>query len=292
MAPVSGITTRFPVCGLKTNRLIVSFLPVKPSTSPTYFCAVPGFSQATVMCGTYSEMLVQLGLLGNSDSGRDLASWLLRCLRRYWRDDDNQCRMEVVMEANEMIPKWADAKLSAELPTICESGESSSIEFKDRFPEQGHRLAQELAALATSGGGAVFVGINNNGEIVGVDAPDADSRDDLVERAQGIVSQVRPVLRVEIVLAIRAGNTVLVLRVPRQSEPVFYYDHRPYIRDGRRSRPATPDEVKERVWSHPSSEHKLEEERIHRERMQTQVDYDRRFAENTSEMDRWFAERR
>jgi hypothetical protein len=41
-----------------------------------------------------------------------------------------------------------------------------------------------------------------------------------------------------------------------QSEPVFYYDHRPYIRDGSQSRPATPDEVKARILAHPSAEHK------------------------------------
>lgn len=41
-----------------------------------------------------------------------------------------------------------------------------------------------------------------------------------------------------------------------QDEPVYYYDYRPYVRDGSQSRPATPDEVKARILVHPGAEHK------------------------------------
>jgi hypothetical protein len=36
---------------------------------------------------------------------------------------------------------------------------------------------------------------------------------------------------------------------------VFYYEGRPYIRIGRKSRPATPEEVKARILAHPTAEH-------------------------------------
>ena len=154
------------------------------------------------------------------------------------------------------IPQWAEAQLSDKLPGIREAGESSTVEFKEQFPEQARKLAQELAALGTSGGGILYIGINDNGDLVGIDVRDGDGRDALVERAQGTISTVRPNLRADILFAVENDTPVLAIRIPPQDEPVFYYDYRPYIRDGRRSRPATPDEVKERVWAHPSADFK------------------------------------
>ena len=177
------------------------------------------------------------------------------------------------------IPQWADAELSDELPELRAAGESSTVEFKERFPDQAHRLAQELAALGTSGGGLLLIGINDNGDLVGVNAPDGDARDDVVGRAQGVVSSIRPTLNVDIVFAVENGTPVLAIRVPAQDEPVFYYEYRPYVRDGRRSRRANPDEVKERVWAHPSAEYKREVERIKLQQQQTIVDGGRHFME-------------
>ena len=56
--------------------------------------------------------------------------------------------------------------------------------------------------MGTSHGGHLFVGINDNGDLVGVDAANGDARDDLVERAQGIINTVRPSLRAEILFAV------------------------------------------------------------------------------------------
>jgi predicted HTH transcriptional regulator len=153
------------------------------------------------------------------------------------------------------LAKWADPQLSYSLPMIRTTGEGSAVEFKEQFPEQAHKLAQELAALGTSGGGKLFIGINDNCELVGIDASDGKRRDELIERAQGIISMVRPQLKADILFAVEEQKVALVIVIPKQDEPVFYYDFRPYLRDGRRSRPANPDEVKELVWKHPSSEH-------------------------------------
>jgi predicted HTH transcriptional regulator len=66
------------------------------------------------------------------------------------------------------FPQWADPKLSAELPSVRAAGESPTVEFKEQFPDQAHRLAQELAALGTSGGGILYIGISDNGDLVGI----------------------------------------------------------------------------------------------------------------------------
>jgi predicted HTH transcriptional regulator len=177
------------------------------------------------------------------------------------------------------VPKWANADLSRQLSGIREAGENEAIEFKQGFPEQAHRLGKEFAAFGTAGTGRIFVGIDDSGKLIGVEAWNAESRDDLFERATGILRAVTPNLRYDILFAVHARKAILVIDVPRQDEPVFYYDGRPYIRDGRRSRPATPDEVKKKVWSHPSAEYERERERIQLQRMQDIVDGSRRRAE-------------
>jgi predicted HTH transcriptional regulator len=184
------------------------------------------------------------------------------------------------------MPQWADAQLSADLSNVRVAGENARVEFKERFPDQAHRFSQELAALGTSGGGVLYIGINDNGDLVGIDAADGDSRDVAVERAQGVVGTVRPSLRADILLAVENGSAVLAIRIPAQDEPVYYYDHRPYIRDGRRSRPATPDKVKERVWAHPSSDYKRRMEDIKIKEAETLQQMGQRFADQSAERNR------
>jgi predicted HTH transcriptional regulator len=92
---------------------------------------------------------------------------------------------------------------------------------------------------------------------------------------QGIVSTVNPRLCSEILLAVESERIVVAVKVPPQDEPVFYYEQRPYIRDGRHSRPATPEEVRQCVWAHHSSEYHREIERIKLQQMQGIVDQGR-----------------
>ena len=41
------------------------------------------------------------------------------------------------------VPKWADVDLSSQLDSICEVGESATVEFKEGFPDQAHRLGTD-----------------------------------------------------------------------------------------------------------------------------------------------------
>lgn len=184
------------------------------------------------------------------------------------------------------VPKWADATLSAGLAQIAEAGENATIEFKVTFPEQGHRLSQELAALATSGGGTLYLGIDDAGTIVGIDVPDGEIRDEVVRRAFDLARGVRPNLKIEPKFAIADGKAVLVIVVPSQDEPVYFYEGRPYIRDGSTCRTATPEEVKHCVWSHPSADYKREVERIRLQQLQGIADSGRRHADAMDELHR------
>src|SRR4051812_13462080 len=110
------------------------------------------------------------------------------------------------------IPQWADVELSTQLSSIRAAGEGPTVEFKEQFPEQAHRLAQELAALGTSGGGALFIGINDNCELVGIDAQDGETRDAFFERVQGMISTIRPQLQADVLFAVEGEKTALVIR--------------------------------------------------------------------------------
>ena len=65
----------------------------------------------------------------------------------------------------EIIPKWASEEISAQLPKLRETGETNSVDFKEDFPDQAHRLGKEIAAMATSGGGRIFLGPISGGRI-------------------------------------------------------------------------------------------------------------------------------
>jgi predicted HTH transcriptional regulator len=184
---------------------------------------------------------------------------------------------------SQSLPLWADGNVSASLPNVRTAGEGPTVEFMLRFPEQAHDLAKEMAAFGTSGGGTIFLGINNNGELIGLGLQDDDARDKLAERMHGVVNMVRPDLNAEIVYAVENKLLVLAVVIPKQTEPAFYYNNVPYIRDKRRSRPATPEEVKRCVWVHPSSEHRREMERLEQRQADNMIRIGEDFANLTQE---------
>lgn len=160
------------------------------------------------------------------------------------------------------LPGWADEDFSTRLPAIRSGGEGQHAEFKEDFPQQGHSLCTEVAAFASSGGGTILLGARNNGEVAGLNGSTEEIRDELLHRAQNLILSVQPPVAYQLALGYDGGCILGIIVEQKQSEPVYYYQQRPYVRDGRTSRPATPDEVKELVWSHPSSEHKRKMEEL------------------------------
>ena len=160
------------------------------------------------------------------------------------------------------VPLWADETLSIDLPSIREKGENNQVDFKREIPEQTSKLAKELAGFGTCGGGTVFIGIEDDGKLYGITAETGDARDKFAERLHGIAATVKPPLAFDIEFALEGNSTVVAIIVGVQEYPVFYSENRPYVREKRRSRPATPEEVQRAVWGHPSSELKREREQL------------------------------
>ncbi len=160
------------------------------------------------------------------------------------------------------IPAWADEELSKRIAGIRAVGEGQRAEFKEEFPPQGHSLGTEVAAFASSGGGEVLLGVCNNGTVAGLDGDSEEKRDELQQRAHGIIGNVQPGVDYQLRFGFDGGCILAIIVADKQSEPVYYYHQRPYVRVDRTSRPANPEEVKTLVWSHPSSEHKRKMEEL------------------------------
>lgn len=139
---------------------------------------------------------------------------------------------------------WADAFLSQELLRLCESGEGENLEFKRQLPAQARDFAKEIAALASTAGGMILLGVDDDGTLVGVEgAQSASVRDELRARIVGISQTVAPPVRPELLWATAQGVAVLVVRVAKGAEPLYFVDGRAYIRHSTVSRPATPAEI-------------------------------------------------
>jgi hypothetical protein len=148
-----------------------------------------------------------------------------------------------------MLPPWADEEISRQLSLLCAKGEGQYLEYKQTFPRNISELGKEMAAFATSGGGVILIGVNDDGQLVGIENADQMSvRDEYLKRLQGIANgTVSPPLTPKVGFAYEAGRAVLFVRVHKGSEPVYYGDGRPYVRHLTESRLAKPEEVVRRV---------------------------------------------
>ena len=124
-------------------------------------------------------------------------------------------------------------------------GEGQTIEFMQSFPKNTRELAREIAAFATSNDGNIFIGVNDDCEVVGLeDVDDVSSRDTMMNRVGGIASSgVSPAAKVDAAFIPFENQTVLRIFVPKGDEPVYFAGNVPYLRHLEKSRPAEPHEV-------------------------------------------------
>lgn len=147
------------------------------------------------------------------------------------------------------IPEWADPVLSGRLPELRARGENQELEYIAGFPENVRELAKEIAAFATTNPGTIVLGVSDDGELLGLrEAETPQGRDSLLQRLHGICSGVvKPAIIPLARFAVEEGRPLLVLSVPRGSQPVYYCNEKPYLRNISESRPAQPHEVVELV---------------------------------------------
>lgn len=124
-----------------------------------------------------------------------------------------------------------------ELIHIFSQGENQYIEFKDKFPKQAHAIAGEMVAFANSGGGILFMGVDDHGNPTGIDSPlKAD------ERLANIARTCNPPLWVKISRTQFSSDiTVVYAEIP--NSPICTYQGKVYIRVGTTVREAGGKEI-------------------------------------------------
>lgn len=156
---------------------------------------------------------------------------------------------------DEVEPKYVT--IWPEIPGVTEAlekGECQGIEFKGWGDEiQGRlppplkeQLTESIAAFATSNAGMIYLGIEDDGTVTGIDTSKSEDEFGL-DIANLARDRVKPSLSgVEVKFLPHKEKTVVAISVPKGFEPVYHTRAGiPYLRDGRRKRPAEPHEVEE-----------------------------------------------
>jgi hypothetical protein len=147
---------------------------------------------------------------------------------------------------------YTSEELSAQLKRDLAEGESWHIEFKAynfaQLAAQGDGwkddLAHEFAALG-SVGGKIYIGVDDNGVVLGVNGGSHQQwQERLFERTAG---KIKPRVNWKSypIDNDSKSNKVIMIEL-LEGEPLYYVGGKPYVREGTKSRPAEPEDVKAR----------------------------------------------
>ncbi|MCB1042742.1 MAG: putative DNA binding domain-containing protein [Acidobacteria bacterium] len=150
-----------------------------------------------------------------------------------------------------MAKKWSD---------MVRRGEGVQVEFKRQCPKL-KRLSRTLSAFSNSSGGTIFMGIDDEGEIVGLE--NAKGTLELVQQVSGFYCDPPVKIKADFWEPMKGVN-VLVVQVPEAAlKPVYAVDPNrsddkwPYFRSDRENLPLDRKSLKNmsKVTSEPVEDH-------------------------------------
>ena len=109
-------------------------------------------------------------------------------------------------------------------------GEGQTVEFKTGLGDK--TLAPAVAAFANTNSGNIFVGINDTGVVVGLDAKTPVERDAVQKKVRDVAQQIidPPVIHIRPTFIDYGGKVVLRIFVPKGDAPIHLVDGVAYIR--------------------------------------------------------------
>lgn len=126
--------------------------------------------------------------------------------------------------------------------------ESFNVELKEILTSE---LKKEVVAFANTCDGTIYIGINDNGEIIGV-----ENSDDVIERAgASIRNSIKPDLSMYIMLNVEQieNKNIVVIKVQRGASRPYYIAEKGlkpsgvYIRQGNSSVPASEEYIRQMI---------------------------------------------
>lgn len=128
--------------------------------------------------------------------------------------------------------------------------ESSIVEFKSQFPEKG-QLAKTCIAFCNHYGGRLFIGVKDNGEVLGL--PEEEIEEKMEFLGQFIYQTCSPPIVPQLYSMNHEGLIILVIEVsPGINKPYFLtkegVGNGTYIRVGRSNLKASAESIQELQW--------------------------------------------
>ena len=128
-------------------------------------------------------------------------------------------------------------------------GESKSVEFKAKLPEDSAKYVKTIIAFANTQGGCLVIGVDDvTRRVIGVDD---DSAFQIMDRIANVVADsCAPQIVPNIELQTIDGHTVVLVTVTPEPNRPYYLKAKgkelgTYIRLAGTSRPASPEKIKE-----------------------------------------------
>jgi hypothetical protein len=160
------------------------------------------------------------------------------------RDADNIIDwVQLRSQASETYPEIEFANPGSQIQRLIRQGEGKTQEFKQEVGD-GDRLVQSVVAFANSGGGTIFVGVDDDGQSHSIDSRASADR---IERA--IRMDCDPYIQVQFEPATIDEKQILLVRVPEGQQKPYVFRKRGtiHVRGGRTNFLATSEEVRRLV---------------------------------------------
>ncbi len=127
--------------------------------------------------------------------------------------------------------------------SILQEGETQRIEFKSSVQKE---LAHDICAFLNSDGGVILIGVNDEGNVVGVDNINKEK-----QILSNIMNSINPHVEVntfsiDLSFMEKSGKYVLGIEV-KKGDKLYSYKNRVHIRVGRNNRPLTINELVEKA---------------------------------------------
>jgi len=122
------------------------------------------------------------------------------------------------------------------------AGEGRAVEFKHGLTEDA--VLRSVTAFANTNDGTIFIGVDDEGRVRGVELPTMKARDEFRHRMFSLVrDRIQPCPAVELDFEEVDGVVVARVFVRRGEAPLHYFRGVSYVRDGESSVTPRPEQV-------------------------------------------------
>lgn len=118
-----------------------------------------------------------------------------------------------------------------EIKAIIKQGENSQVEFKECQDRISHSVYETICSFLNYKGGTIFLGVNDTGEIIGVNKSNASAMVKNLINTSNNEELFVPYANVMPELVEIDGMTIIVIQIP-EGESVYQYKHRFFDRNG------------------------------------------------------------